>query len=150
MKIPPFPKTPHNTMKYTKKFNSSVIQKIWIILENLMIYKKIMFCSVMIFLKSWLGCDADITLIGNGFCNDETNNAECSYDGGDCCVNIKGQFCSECNCLLGGKITSPGYPQQYDNFLNTIWILQVPPGQRIQIHFLHLDFDYFPNVAPCR
>ena len=90
----------------------------------------------------FLGCDADVTLIGNGFCNDETNNAECNYDGGDCCVNIRGQFCSECNCLVGGKITSPGYPQQYDNFLNTIWILQVPPGQRIQIHFLDFDFDY--------
>jgi hypothetical protein len=24
-------------------------------------------------------------LIGNGFCNDEINNADCYYDGGDCC-----------------------------------------------------------------
>ena len=25
--------------------------------------------------------------LGDGVCNDETNNAECSYDGGDCCPN---------------------------------------------------------------
>jgi hypothetical protein len=24
-------------------------------------------------------------LIGNGFCNNDTNNADCYYDGGDCC-----------------------------------------------------------------
>ena len=24
-------------------------------------------------------------LVGNGFCNDDTNIAECDYDGGDCC-----------------------------------------------------------------
>ena len=26
-------------------------------------------------------------LVGNGFCNDDTNIAECDYDGGDCCSN---------------------------------------------------------------
>ena len=101
-----------------------------------------MFCSVMNSFDPKLGCDADVTLIGNDFCNDETNNAECNYDGGDCCVNIRGHYCSECNCLVGGKITSPGFPQHYENYLNSIWLIQVPPGQRIQIHFLHFDFDY--------
>ena len=24
-------------------------------------------------------------LLGNGVCNDETNNPECNFDGGDCC-----------------------------------------------------------------
>jgi hypothetical protein len=28
-------------------------------------------------------------LVGNGFCNDDTNIAECDYDGGDCCPNSK-------------------------------------------------------------
>ena len=99
--------------------------------------------------KSCLGCDADVTLIGNGFCNDETNNANCNYDGGDCCVNIRSRYCSECHCLIGGKITSPGYPNHYDNFLNSIWILEVPPGQTIQIHFLHFDLD-FAYESSCR
>ena len=40
-------------------------------------------------------------LVGNGFCNDETNIADCNYDGGDCCaVNINTEFCSECTCHL--------------------------------------------------
>ena len=29
-------------------------------------------------------CCQNSELVGNGFCNDETNNAECNYDGGDC------------------------------------------------------------------
>jgi hypothetical protein len=48
-------------------------------------------------------------LVGNGFCNDETNIAECIYDGGDCCgscVNV--EFCTECACL--GQITGNGVP----------------------------------------
>jgi hypothetical protein len=33
------------------------------------------------------------------FCNDETNNADCNYDGGDCCVvNANTSACSECVC----------------------------------------------------
>ena len=24
-------------------------------------------------------------LVGNGFCDEETNNIDCAYDGGDCC-----------------------------------------------------------------
>ena len=41
-------------------------------------------------------------LVGDGYCNDETNNPDCSFDGGDCCgpcINI--EFCSECQCHLG-------------------------------------------------
>ena len=40
-------------------------------------------------------------MVGNGFCNDETNNPDCNYDGGDCCAvysNINS--CSECACHL--------------------------------------------------
>ena len=37
-------------------------------------------------------------MVGDGFCNDEANNAECNYDGGDCCVNVNTTFCSECTC----------------------------------------------------
>ena len=43
------------------------------------------------------GCNS--RLIGNGFCNDETNNAEGSYDGGDCCgTNVNTEYCSDCKC----------------------------------------------------
>ena len=40
--------------------------------------------------RLFLDCSANVTLIGDGFCNDETNNADCNYDGGDCCVKPKG------------------------------------------------------------
>ena len=39
--------------------------------------------------------------MGNGFCNNETNNPDCNYDGGDCCVvNANTNTCSECVCHL--------------------------------------------------
>ena len=40
------------------------------------------------------------TLIANGYCNDETNTQECSFDGGDCCgscINI--DLCTNCSCI---------------------------------------------------
>ncbi|CAN0261753.1 unnamed protein product, partial [Scytosiphon promiscuus] len=34
-------------------------------------------------------CTGWLPDMGNGLCNEENNNAECGYDGGDCC---------ECSC----------------------------------------------------
>ena len=36
--------------------------------------------------------------IGDKFCNDQTNNVECNYDGGDCCVNMNTDYCTDCTC----------------------------------------------------
>ena len=42
---------------------------------------------------------ANGSLIGDGFCNDETNNVNCYFDGGDCCGScIAKMYCSECAC----------------------------------------------------
>ena len=42
--------------------------------------------------------------ISNGYCNDETNVAECGFDGGDCCGScINTDFCENCNCI--GSVT---------------------------------------------
>ena len=30
-------------------------------------------------------CGDSVALVGNGFCDEEINNSECNYDGGDCC-----------------------------------------------------------------
>ena len=41
-------------------------------------------------------------LVRNGYCNDQTNNAECNFDAGDCCgpcANM--EQCSDCQCLSG-------------------------------------------------
>ena len=39
-------------------------------------------------------------LIGDGICDDESNNIDCGFDGGDCCLDlVVTDFCSECQCL---------------------------------------------------
>ena len=51
----------------------------------------------------------DVLKVGDGYCNDEVNNAGCNYDGGDCCGTcINTKFCTECACL--GNITGLGVP----------------------------------------
>ena len=59
-------------------------------------------------------------LIGNGFCNDETNNAENEYDGGDCCgYNANKEYCSHCECyhneMCTARITHPTVGDGYCN-----------------------------------
>ena len=45
-------------------------------------------------------------MIGDGFCDDETNNVDCGFDGGDCCLDsVVTNFCSECECLEGSEGT---------------------------------------------
>ena len=34
-------------------------------------------------------CSGSFDLIGNGYCDDETNVADCNFDGGDCCELCK-------------------------------------------------------------
>ena len=50
-------------------------------------------------------------MVGNGFCNDDTNIAECDYDGGDCCgYCVVTDHCENCACLgniTSGEITNP-------------------------------------------
>ena len=37
---------------------------------------------------------------GDGWCDDGNNNAECTFDGGDCCGDdVKTTFCTDCLCL---------------------------------------------------
>ena len=39
-------------------------------------------------------------MIGDGYCNDESNNPECGYDGGDCCGScINTVYCTYCTCI---------------------------------------------------
>merc|ERR1711935_359257 len=41
--------------------------------------------------------------IGDSFCDDQNNNPECDFDGGDCCpeepANGWDQYCSDCECF---------------------------------------------------
>ena len=62
-------------------------------------------------------------IVGDGLCNDETNNPDCNYDGGDCCGScVVTEQCSECQCLGGidgNGVSSPsigdGYCQDGNN-----------------------------------
>ena len=48
--------------------------------------------------------------IGDSYCDDETNNDGCDFDGGDCCgPDVKTAYCTECECL-GENITSTPSP----------------------------------------
>ena len=43
-------------------------------------------------------------LENDGFCDDENNNAECDYDGGDCCgLFVNTEFCIECECKVNNE-----------------------------------------------
>ena len=64
------------------------------------------------------GCD-NVALVGNGFCNDETNNPDCNYDGGDCCVvNANTNVCSECVCHLIETCAAGYHPLVGNGFCN--------------------------------
>jgi hypothetical protein len=50
-------------------------------------------------------CCPNPNMVGDAICHDETNHLGCNYDGGDCCVNVNTDSCSDCNCLASGVIT---------------------------------------------
>ena len=60
-------------------------------------------------------------LIGDGFCNDITNNVDCGFDGGDCCGScVNTEYCTECTCQ--GNFTGLGVPNPLigDGYCNDI------------------------------
>ena len=47
-------------------------------------------------------------IVGNGICDDVTNNPNCNFDGGDCCSpNSDMTFCTFCLCLNENNYVSP-------------------------------------------
>ena len=51
------------------------------------------------FVFQFSDCSGPLELLDNGVCNDEVNNPECSFDGGDCCGDcINTELCSTCLC----------------------------------------------------
>ena len=88
-------------------------------------------------------------MVGNGYCNDETNNVDCNYDGGDCCLSSPNtDSCSDCVCSTTGVITSPGFPGNYANDLVISWTIQVLSGQVIEIIFVSFDVEQYDEQEP--
>lgn len=50
-------------------------------------------------LADYPGCTGNAATIQDGYCNDGNNNAECGYDGGDCC---------ECTCISSSSYDCGG------------------------------------------
>ena len=46
-----------------------------------------------------------------------------------------------------GVVTSPGYPQPYQNGIDCTWRIQLSVGQLIQFNFLHFDVDHDVQVS---
>merc|ERR1712072_380311 len=50
---------------------------------------------------------------GDNFCDDDNNNEECGWDGGDCCGDdIQTDYCNDCDCL------DPNAPEECKNALS--------------------------------
>ena len=61
----------------------------------------------MIISISWFQACTNPFWVGDGFCDDATNNEVCNYDGGDCCLSdVMTTYCIECLCLEGGNSTT--------------------------------------------
>jgi hypothetical protein len=46
-----------------------------------------------------VGCLGDKTVVGNGYCDDQTNTEACNFDGGDCCLSqMYFTYCDFCFC----------------------------------------------------
>ena len=69
--------------------------------KTILIYEKLIsyVCQIWFWNFSWFSDCPYLELIGDSYCNDESNNANCNYDGGDCCVNINTDYCSDCTCF---------------------------------------------------
>ena len=61
------------------------------------------------FLCDSIGCSVPSYQIwvGDGYCDDDTNTAECQWDGGDCCgPDVYTYYCSVCACHEDSETTT--------------------------------------------
>ena len=63
-------------------------------------------------------------IVGDYYCDDDTNTAECNYDGGDCCgSNVNKYYCVYCmcyvlNCTTSLDLIGNGYCNDESNIAN--------------------------------
>ena len=76
--------------------------------------------------------------VEDGCCKDESLSSDA------CCVSKQGDnsnYCSACN-ECSGVLASPGFPSNYDTYIDLSWLIKVPQGQLIELVFLTFDMDY--------
>ena len=67
-----------------------------------MLFKDLLIKDLLYFSACTVG---DSWLIGNGYCNDQSNIEVCGWDGGDCCGDNRNiNFCMACECNEGKYI----------------------------------------------
>ena len=71
-------------------------------------------------------------MVENGVCNDESNNAECNFDGGDCITTTMSASTTTISTL--STTHDPGncipYSEQKQvSFSNMSWFVTIPRGQ---------------------
>ncbi len=56
-------------------------------------------------IESKKNCSANSFLIGDGVCDEVTNNERCLFDNGDCCLDDdeSKKYCTSCQCNLAGS-----------------------------------------------
>ena len=75
--------------------------------------------SFNVFSFSTVSDCGNISLVGDGFCNDETNNEICNYDGGDCCLYVNNiDQCSNCICYFEEFCATGFHPLVGDGICN--------------------------------
>ena len=96
--------------------------------------------------------------VGNGYCDDGLNTAECNFDAGDCCdPSANTDYCSICQCLSGqngttqSPQTSSGNTGLSSSSFTTrnIWTSHstvVDKGMKIQILEFELDFQKLLDI----
>ena len=78
-------------------------------------------------------------MIGNGVCNDEANNENCKYDGGDCCLKIS----SPDNCKHAETCTAGKRQIYISQVLYTQWSWAV-----VQREKKFMAYDLHPVLIP--
>ena len=58
--------------------------------------------------------------VGDGYCDDVTNNEQCNFDGEDCCgIEINIEFCTKCQCFGGNGTKIIGFTTSESAILTT-------------------------------
>ena len=52
-----------------------------------------------------------------------------------------GLFSAEVFSNSNGVVTSPRFPENYNNLASSNWLIQLPPGEYIEVTFLNFDVE---------